>query len=49
MDEKPITVRFVAGQAEVRMGSRSFTVSERHTDDRAAFCPIELVVAALGS
>ena len=42
-------VKYENGKAQVQFGNRTFTVTRRDTDDDYRFCPIELVVGALGS
>jgi len=42
-------IRLVEGRAEVQIGNRSFTVARRDEHNRSHTCPVELVVAALGS
>lgn len=41
--------RLVEGRAEVQMGSRRISVSRRDVTSEPDSCPIELLVAALGS
>ncbi|MEA3437618.1 MAG: hypothetical protein U9R43_14205 [Thermodesulfobacteriota bacterium] len=41
--------RLVEGRAEVQIGNRSFTIARRDEHNRSHTCPVELVVAALGS
>lgn len=43
------SVCLVEGRAEVQIGNRSFTISRRDEHNRSYTCPVELVVAALGS
>ena len=41
--------RLVEEHAEVQIGNRSFTIACRDEHNRSHTCPVELVVAALGS
>ena len=42
-------VKYENGKAQVQFGNRSFTVTRRDTESDYLYCPIELVVGALGS
>jgi hypothetical protein len=44
-----VSVRYLDGGAEVRLGDRLLQVQRRDNDARTDTCPIELVSAALGS
>ena len=44
-----VYVRSINGRAEVRFEDHVLEVERRDTDSRAYTCPLELVVAALGS
>jgi hypothetical protein len=41
--------RLVEKRAEVQIGNKSFTIARRDEHNRSHTCPVELVVAALGS
>ena len=49
MSDQISNVRLVEGQARVQTGSKTYIVSRRDAQDDALFCPVELVVGALGS
>ena len=41
--------RLVEGHAKVQIDNRSFAIARRDEHSRSHTCPVELVVAALGS
>ena len=49
MSEYRATIEMDDGNAEVYMGNRRLTVNGRGNSDRPGACPVELLVAALGS
>lgn len=49
MSEQVSTIQLVKDRAEVRIGGRTLFVSDRHSRGDGSFCPVELVIAALGS
>jgi hypothetical protein len=49
LSSQPVYVRYVDGQAQVRIGARSLEVERRDDAGRTHTCPLELVTAALGS
>ena len=46
---RPVYVRYLDGEAHVRIGTRSLAVERRDDAGRTHTCPLELVTAALGS
>ncbi|MBW1803153.1 MAG: hypothetical protein JRJ85_20765 [Deltaproteobacteria bacterium] len=44
-----VNVRWVEGNAEVRTGETRFAVSAGEEQGRSNTCPVELILAALGS
>ena len=49
MSDQISNVRLVEGRAQVQTGSKTFIVSRGDAQDDTLFCPVELVVGALGS
>jgi hypothetical protein len=49
MSEQVSMIRLEKNRAQVQIGGRTFFVSERNSQGDDSFCPVELVVAALGS
>ncbi len=43
------TIRLVDGNADVKIGGKTFTVSRRNAGDAQDMCPVELIIAAMGS
>ena len=42
-------IRLVDNRADVRISKKCFTVSRRETKEGPDLCPVELIIAALGS
>ena len=49
MSEQVAMIGLEKDRAQVRLGGKTFSVSDRNSRGDGSFCPFELVVAALGS